>query len=71
MTRCKQCNKETRVICICGLCPSCNGTEERINELYDLGHKIGELANKGLPYEKEEKKWKGLYAKTKKMEKKK
>lgn len=32
MVICKQCKQETLVVCICGLCPKCSGTEELMNE---------------------------------------
>jgi len=32
MVICKKCGKETRVVCLCGHCPECNGTSRIMNE---------------------------------------
>lgn len=34
MVKCKKCGKETRVICLCGVCPDCNGIAKDMEEDY-------------------------------------
>ena len=38
---CKKCNKETNIVCICGICPECNGI---------LGFKKEEIENSFQEY---------------------
>ena len=51
MVKCKQCKKETRIVCLCGLCPSCNGSEDRLRE-FSIKLK-GRLCN-GIEYKSDE-----------------
>lgn len=32
---CKKCGKETMIVCLCGICPKCNGTEEKMKKGFD------------------------------------
>jgi len=32
---CKKCGKETKIVCICGICPKCNGTDKIMKEDFD------------------------------------
>ena len=32
---CRRCNREVNVVCICGICPRCNGTEEEMREEFN------------------------------------
>lgn len=33
--KCKKCGKETNVVCICGICPKCNGMEDILKEEFE------------------------------------
>ena len=55
---CKKCKKDSSVLCICGVCPKCNGTEEIMKMQFDAIMKkeisrIHDVASRNRKYDQE------------------
>ena len=44
MVTCKKCKKDTNIVCLCGLCPRCNGMDKKLANSSEIRKKIDEIS---------------------------